>query len=93
MNTNGVNCQIASFGQASRRPPPAKPQPTAKGSAMNSPAISAGVPTSTPDERAGVGPGNQSGEERAFERQVGRLVVEQQPRGDAGHQRDAEGQR
>ena len=43
--------------------------------------------------RAGVGPGDQPGEKRAFERQVGGVVVEQQPRGDAGGQRDAEGQR
>ena len=42
VKTNGEKCQIASFGQSSRRPPPAKPQPTAKGSAMNSPATSGG---------------------------------------------------
>ena len=28
---NGEKCQMASFGQSSRNPPPAKPQPTANG--------------------------------------------------------------
>ena len=80
VKTNGEKCQIASFGQSSRRPPPAKPQPTAKGRAMNSPSTSGGTPTSAPTMRAGVRAGDQAGEERAFERQVGRVVVEQQPR-------------
>ena len=71
---------MSSFGQTSRRPPPAKPQPTAKGSAPNSPATSAGSATSSADERAGVGTGDEAGEERAFERQVGGVVVEQQAR-------------
>src|SRR5437660_8902557 len=43
VSTNGEKCQIASFGQSSRRPPPAKPQPTAKGSAPHSPMPSGGI--------------------------------------------------
>ncbi len=42
------------------------------------------------DDRAGVGPGQQPGEERARQRQVRRLVVEQEARDDAGGQRQAE---
>ena len=48
VKTNGEKCQMASFGQSSRRPPPAKPQPTAKGRAMNSPVTSGG----SADQRA-----------------------------------------
>ena len=44
----GEKRQIASLGQISRRPPPLNPHPTANGRAMNSPAMSAGAPTSTP---------------------------------------------
>ena len=62
---SGEKCQIASFGQISRRPPPANPQPTANGSAIHSPAMSGGIPTIDPDDRAGVGAGQQPGEERA----------------------------
>ena len=36
--TKGEKLQMSSFGQASRRPPPAKPQPMANGRAPNSPA-------------------------------------------------------
>ena len=48
--TKGVNCQIVSFAHASRRPPPANPQPTANGRAMNSllGASRAGTLTITP---------------------------------------------
>ena len=42
------------------------------------------------DDRAGVGAGEETGEKRARQRQVGGVVVEQQPRDDAGRQRDAE---
>ena len=56
VNTNGEKCQIASFGQSSRRPPPANPQPMAKGSAMNSPAPSGGMPTSAPTVAPAYGP-------------------------------------
>jgi len=45
---SGEKCQIASFGQSSRKPPPAKPQPIAKGSAIHSPATMAGIPTMEP---------------------------------------------
>ena len=93
VKTNGEKCQIASFGHSSRRPPPAKPQPTAKGSAINSPVTSGGRPTMRADGRAGVRAGDQAGEERAFERQVGGVVAEQQAGDDAGRQRDAEAER
>ena len=36
VKTNGENCQSTSFGQSSRSPPPAKPQPIAKSGATNS---------------------------------------------------------
>jgi hypothetical protein len=39
------------------------------------------------DQGTGVGAGNQAGEQRAFEGQVRRVIVEQHPEGDAGHQR------
>ena len=83
---------MSSFGHASRMPPPAKPQPTAKNGAPHSPAASAGS-GSTADDGAGVGTGDQAGEERAFERQVGGVVVEQHARGDARGERDGEAQR
>ena len=56
VNKNGVNFQISSFGQISRRPPPAKPQPIAKGSAPHSPAMSAGMPTPAPTSAPAYGP-------------------------------------
>ena len=54
--TNGENFQIASLGQASRRPPAAKPQPTAKGRAPHSLAMSPGVPIRTPTSAPPHGP-------------------------------------
>src|SRR2546428_6081090 len=48
VNTNGEKSPNASFGHSSRRPPPAKPQPTAKGSAIHSPLKSGGTPTFAP---------------------------------------------
>ena len=45
---SGEKCQMASFGQSSRKPPPAKPQPIAKGRAIHSPATIAGIPTMEP---------------------------------------------
>ena len=45
------------------------------------------------DDGAGVGAGDQPGEKRAFERQVGGVVVQQQSRGDAGRQRHAQAER
>ena len=74
-------------------PPPANPQPTANGMAMNSPATSAGTPTSTPTVAPAYGPAIRPAEKGAFERQVGGVVVEQQPGRDAGHQRHAERER
>jgi hypothetical protein len=38
VKNSGEKCQMASFGHSSRSPPPAKPQPMAKGSAAHSPA-------------------------------------------------------
>ena len=40
---NGEKCQIASFGQISRKPPPANPQPIANGRAIHSPRKAAGT--------------------------------------------------
>ena len=45
------------------------------------------------DDDAGVRAVDEAGEKGAFERQVGGVVAEQQPRGDAGRQQDAEAQR
>jgi len=42
------------------------------------------------DDRARIWPRDQPGEERAFERQVSRLVIQQQTRNDAGRQGNAE---
>ncbi len=42
------------------------------------------------DDGAGVRAGDEAGEKRALERQVGGVVVEEQPRHDAGHQRNAQ---
>ena len=92
-NTNGLNCQITSFGHASRSPPPANPQPTANGMAANSPAMQRGHADQEADQRAGVGAGDQSREERALERQVGGVVVEQRAERDARHQRHRDRQR
>ena len=92
MKTNGEKCQIASFGQSSRRPPPAKPQPMANGRAPNSPLKSGGRPAISADGGAGVGPGDQPGEKGALEREVGGVVVEQQARRHAGGERHAERQ-
>ena len=44
------------------------------------------------DHRACVRPGHESRHERALEAEIGGLVIEQQPRGDAGGQRHAEKQ-
>ena len=88
---SGEKCQIASLGQISRRPPPAKPQPTANGSAIHSPATTRrDARPSTPTMAPAYGPGEQAGEERAGEGQVGGVVVEEQPRDDPGRQRQAE---
>ena len=46
--TKGEKCQIASFGQSSRSPPPANPHPTANGRAPHSPAMMAGTAASAP---------------------------------------------
>ncbi len=45
------------------------------------------------DDGAGIGSRYQSGEKGALERQVGRVVVEQQTRCDPGRQRHAEAER
>ena len=44
------------------------------------------------NHRAGVRPGHESRHERALEAEIGGLVIEQQPRADAGGQRHAEEQ-
>jgi hypothetical protein len=46
-----------------------------------------------PDERPGVRPGDEAGEERSFERQIGGVVVQQQPRHDAAGERNPEAER
>ena len=65
VKTNGEKCQMSCFGHSSRRPPPAKPQPTAKGSA----AELAGEQrrqrrTSRPTSAPAYGPGDEAGQER-----------------------------
>ena len=45
------------------------------------------------DDGAGVRTRDEAGEKRAFEREIGGVVAEQQPRGDAGGQRHAEAER
>ena len=87
---NGEKRQISSFGQISRRPPPAKPQPIGERQRDPLAGDGGGMPDHDADDRAGVGPGDQAGQKRAGERQVGRLVIEEQPRDDAGGQREAE---
>ena len=79
VKTNGEKCQIASFGQSSRRPPPANPQPTAKRQ-RDEPRRwrAAAGPTISPTMAPAYGPAMSPGEERAFERQVRGLVVQQQ---------------
>ena len=89
VKTNGEKCQIASFGHSSRRPPPAKPQPMAKGSAAISPPKSGGRPTSAPTVAPAYGPAMRPARNDAFERQVGRAVAEQEPRRHAESQRNA----
>ena len=80
VKNSGENCQIASFGQISRRPPPANPQPTAKGSAIHSPAMNGGMPTMTPTMAPAYGPASSPARNAPGERQVGGVVVEQEPR-------------
>ena len=75
VKTNGEKCQIASFGHSSRRPPPAKPQPMAKGSAIHSPAKSGGMPTMRADGGAGVRAVDQAREKGALQRQIGGVVA------------------
>ncbi len=87
---NGEKCQMASFGQTSRMPPPAKPQPTANGNAAHSPTNERRKPKHAANGCAGVGAGDEAREERAFHRQVRGVVVQQQTRTHAGRQRDAE---
>src|SRR5262245_1933018 len=45
------------------------------------------------DECTGVGSGNEAGKKGAFEREIGGSIVEEQPRGDPCHERDAERER
>ena len=45
------------------------------------------------DNRAGVRARDQADDERPFEREIGRVIVQKEPRGDAGCQRQAEGER
>jgi hypothetical protein len=92
VKTNGEKCQIASFGQSSRRPPPAKPQPTAKGSAIHSRAKSGGRPISAPIVAPAYGPAMSPASRRRFKRQIRGIVMEQQAGRDPGGQRDAEEQ-
>ena len=90
VKTKGEKCQIASFGHSSRRPPPAKPQPMANGRAMISPLNERRDADHQADRRAGVGAGNQARQKRALQAQVGGAVIEEQPRDDAGGERDPE---
>ena len=73
VKTNGEKCQMSGFGQSSRSPPPAKPQPTAKGSEPYSPANSGGRPHITPTSAPAYGPGDEAGQEGRLEREVGAL--------------------
>ena len=47
---------MASLGQTSRSPPPAKPHPMANGMAIASPAMSAGAPVIIPTIAPAYGP-------------------------------------
>ncbi len=49
-----------------------------------------GMPSMTPTMAPGVGAGEQSGEEGARQRQIGGVVVEQEPRDDPGGEREAQ---
>ena len=73
--TNGEKRQMASFGQSSRSPPPAKPQPTANGSACPSDTISGGQLGQGPRPSRRRTARRQAGEKRPFERQVRRVVA------------------
>ena len=84
---------MCSLGHASRKPPPANPQPTANGIAPHSPANECGQGDGGADDRAGIGTGDQPGEQRALEHQVGGVVVEQDARRDAERQRDGQTER
>ena len=51
---NGEKRQISSFGQISRRPPPANPQPDRERQRAELAGEQGGSPTPAPDEGAGV---------------------------------------
>jgi hypothetical protein len=87
----GLNCQITSFGHASRRPPPANPQPTANGIAQLT-GHEGGNADQEADQRASIGTGDQPRQKRALQGQVGGVVVEEQAEGDARHQRHGQRQ-
>ncbi len=94
MNTNGEKCQISSlFGTRLAQAAAGKPAADRKEQRDELARKQRGQGDHQADDGAGVGPGDQSSEERALERQVGGVVVEQQPRGDAGRQRHAEAER
>ena len=89
---SGEKCQMASFGQISRRPPPAKPQPIANGRASLARDERRDADHQARRSRRRTG---RRGDRRETpgERQVGGVVVDEQARDDAGRQRDAEARR
>ena len=62
-------------GQSSRRPPPAKPQPIAKGRAISSPPTSGGKPTRVPTVAPAYGPAISPATNDRFEREIGSVVL------------------
>ena len=60
---------------------------------MHSPSTSGGMPTIAPTIAPAYGPAIRPARNDALERQVGGVVAEQQPRDDAGRERDAEAER
>ena len=57
---------------------------------MNSPGSSAGRRHHQPDDRAGIRPGDEAGEKRALERQIGGVVTQQNAGRHARGQRNAQ---
>ncbi len=89
-SANGEKRQMASFGQASRMPPAAKPQPTAKGSAAHSRAMMAGVPSIAPTSAPPQGPVTSPARNAPSSVMSSRVVAEEQARDDARRQDQAE---
>ena len=91
MKKSGERCQIASLGQTSLRPPPANPQPHGKrhGDRLTTDKQSRRAHHGA-DDRSGIGAGDQPGQKGPGQREVGRVVVEQQTGNDGPAQGDAE---